>query len=128
MAYEAEMRILDRSSMDGDRYERRKTRDDRANPRILGRHDRCRLRRADRPIPAARLCRDGVEAIPVFPATQEAARGALRLPATADGLFAAAFVALAGPLSTDEGASPGQSGQPHQLCTQVWPRGRGVAR
>src|SRR4030081_95179 len=51
--------------------------------RILGRHDRCRLWRADRPIPAARLCRDGVEAIPVFPATQEAARGALRLPATA---------------------------------------------
>ena len=102
------MRILDRSSMDGDRYERRKTRDDRANPRIRGRHDQCRLWCADRPIPAARLCRDGVEAIPVFPATQEAARGALRLPATADGLFPAAFVALAGPLSTDEGASSGQ--------------------
>src|ERR1700674_881236 len=122
------MRILDRSSMDGDRYERCKTRDDRADPRILGRHDRCCLWRADRPIPAARLCRDGVEAIPVFPATQEAARGALRLPATADRLFAAAFVALAGPLSTDEGAAPGQSGPPHQLCPQVWPRRRGVAR
>jgi len=62
------MRVLGRSSLHGDRYERRKTRgNDRADPAILGRHDRCRPWHPDRPTPAARLCRDGVEAIPVFP-------------------------------------------------------------
>src|SRR6266581_3705479 len=47
-AYEAEMRILDRSSSHGDRYERSKPRDDRANPGILGRHRRRRFLDSDR--------------------------------------------------------------------------------
>src|SRR5208337_3077045 len=102
MADEAEMRLLDRSFMDGDRYERSQARDDRANPGAPGRYDRCSLRRADGRIQPPHLCGHGIEALQPLPPAQGATRGAVCLPAALDPLFEAASVALDRPLSPDE--------------------------
>ncbi len=92
------MRILDRSSRHGEglasghRYERIQARDNRAHPGILGRYRRGWLFPSHRRIRPAELCRHRTQALWLFPLAQRAARGAVCLPATPDGLFTPASV------------------------------------
>ena len=91
-AYEAEIGILDRSSMHGDRYERFKTRDDRANPGISEWHCRGCLLQSCRRTHVAHLRHYGDQAIPILQFDEGATRHTVRIYATLDGLFTTASV------------------------------------
>jgi len=121
------MSELGRSSTNGDRYERSKAQHDRANPGVLGGHCRRGLYRPERIRQAPSIRSHGAQALPLFPLEQGAPGSVLFFVHAAPlGLFPAAPVAAARPVSRHPVVAAMAAGQPDQLCLQVPPCRRGV--